>query len=870
MHARKVVVMGAERSAPDWGAPLNEADYEKLLKESWITRELADQAMLCRVSSEEGQQIVGRKGRIDCSGILIPYYWPGETQPHTYRLRRDKPDLRRDKNGELKPDKKYLAPPGDRNRLYIPPGVTLEQLSDPAIPVVIVEGEKKALALQRLAYYESEKPRFIPVAIPGVWNWRGVTGKATSPEGERVEVKGPIPDLDRVVWPERKVIILFDANVHTNDSVKWARRGLARELASRRAKAEFVNLPPDCGVNGVDDLLVAWGPEQVLALFSKATAGAAVQVVQPPQFVPRPEGMFRVTRKGEQLIETQMTNFRASIIVNNRLDDGVEVKREFEVEAELLGRAFEFSVPAARFPNMDWAVEQMGSHAIVYPHQKDYARTAIQALSLLAPERRIFTYTGFRREGGRWIYLHAGGAIGPEGAVPDVNVRLPGALGRFELALPSSPESLIVSIHSVLRLLDLCPPAVAFPLVASVFRAPLSEADFALHITGETGCFKSEVAALMQQHYGAAMTRTNLPCAWSSTGNSLEVTAFHAKDALAVVDDFAPQGSHADIARLHAAADRLFRAAGNGAGRSRLDSTARLREAKPPRALLLSTGEDIPHGHSLRARLLILELAKGEVDQARLTECQTAAISGEYARVMGDYVSYIAGRFDTVRETLRQRVAELRGDALRDPAHARTPGIIANLQAAFELFTEYCEQRGAIDASERERLTHDCWRALRRAGAAQENHHAAAEPAAQFVSLLRSCLTSGQAHLASRAGGAPTSLSEVCGWRKQGLDLVPLGRCVGWTESDDIYIEPAAAYQVVQIAARDSGEPLNASRQTLKKRLREKGLLASVDESRGTLTVRRTICGSSKDVLHMLRAALLPPDPEQSEESEAA
>ncbi len=181
MLARKVVVMGAERSAPDWGAPLNEADYEKLLKESWITRELADQAMLCRVSSEEGQQIVGRKGRIDCSGILIPYYWPGETQPHTYRLRRDKPDLRRDKNGELKPDKKYLAPPSDRNRLYIPPGVTLEQLSDPAIPVVIVEGEKKALALQSLAYYESKTPRFIPVAIPGVWNWRGVTGKAVSP-----------------------------------------------------------------------------------------------------------------------------------------------------------------------------------------------------------------------------------------------------------------------------------------------------------------------------------------------------------------------------------------------------------------------------------------------------------------------------------------------------------------------------------------------------------------------------------------------------------------------------------------------------------------------------------------------------------------
>jgi hypothetical protein len=52
--------------------------------------------------------------------------------------------------------------------------------------------------------------------------------------------------------------------------------------------------------------------------------------------------------------------------------------------------------------------------------------------------------------------------------------------------------------------------------------------------------------------------------------------------------------------------DRVFRAAGNHAGRSHLDSTAKLREPKPPRALILSTGEDIPRGQSIRSRLLIL------------------------------------------------------------------------------------------------------------------------------------------------------------------------------------------------------------------------------------------------------------------------
>ncbi len=50
-----------------------------------------------------------------------------------------------------------------------------------------------------------------------------------------------------------------------------------------------------------------------------------------------------------------------------------------------------------------------------------------------------------------------------------------------------------------------------------------------------------------------------------------------AKDALLVIDDFAPQGGVNEISRYHAAADRVFRGAGNHAGRGRLDSNSQLR-----------------------------------------------------------------------------------------------------------------------------------------------------------------------------------------------------------------------------------------------------------------------------------------------------
>jgi hypothetical protein len=268
---------------------LAESDYAALAQ-SWITREIADQAMLRRVDAQQGREVVGQKGKRDCAGILFPLYWPEATHPHAYRLRRDNPEWTQGKDGALKPDRKYLGEPGSGNRLYFPPGVTLAQLDDPAIPIVIVEGEKKALAVWRLAHHEQENPRFIPIAIAGVWNWRGTTGKTGGPKGERLNFTGPINDLNKIVWNGRTVFILFDANVTTNDSVKWARKGISRVLAGRRAIVRCITLPEDCGVNGVDDLLYAWGPARVWSCSRRAVPNRFFRWCSPRSFSPDHKG----------------------------------------------------------------------------------------------------------------------------------------------------------------------------------------------------------------------------------------------------------------------------------------------------------------------------------------------------------------------------------------------------------------------------------------------------------------------------------------------------------------------------------------------------------------------------------------------------
>jgi hypothetical protein len=88
------------------------------------------------------------------------------------------------------------------------------------------------------------------------------------------------------------------------------------------------------------------------------------------------------------------------------------------------------------------------------------------------------------------------------GALSNINVSLPAVMGRFELELPTDPDALRHAIQASLRLIDLAPAGASFPLRAASCRAVLGNADFSVHVVGEAGALKSELAALEQQHFG--------------------------------------------------------------------------------------------------------------------------------------------------------------------------------------------------------------------------------------------------------------------------------------------------------------------------------------------------------------------------------
>jgi type I restriction enzyme M protein len=80
---------------------------------------------------------------------------------------------------------------------------------------------------------------------------------------------------------------------------------------------------------------------------------------------------------------------------------------------------------------------------------------------------------------------------------------------------------------------------------------------------------------------------------------------------------------------------------------------ASLRATRPPRGTILSTGEDVPRGQSLRARLLVLEFSPGDIDRQRLTPYQADSAAGKYAAALAGFLRWLAPQYEAISSRLK-------------------------------------------------------------------------------------------------------------------------------------------------------------------------------------------------------------------------
>jgi hypothetical protein len=589
-----------------------------------------------------------------------------------------------------------------------------------------------------------------------------------------------------------------------------------------------------------------------------------------------------VYRKPTQngLVDQLLSNFTARIVEEVIADDGASERAELAIEGELGGKPLpRIRVPSRRFSSLDWVNGEWGARPIVNAGMgnRDRVREGIQRLSPEIARRRVFEHSGWRLTDAGWCYLHAGGAIGADGAVVDVDVALRGAASRILFPDPPRGEELREAVRCCLSLLEVAPDHITAALLGAVYRALLCEvmpADVSLFLVGPTGVFKSELAALAMQHIGAGFDRLNLPAHWSATANFLERAAFDFKDAPLVIDDFAPGGSQIDVARLHATADRVGRGVGNRGGRGRMHADGTLRPDYPPRGLVIGTGEDAPRGQSLRSRMMILEVAPGDVRRDLLTAAQDAGRRGVFVGGLGGFVQHLAPQLDALCVSLPAQLGKYRDLAHRDSSHARTPDAVAHLALGWWAFLRYAAAVGVVTETDAQATFERVWSALGVTAARQASHQASEEPARRFIDLLGSALAGGFAHVASAKGGTPFPY-EPWGWREvlvgvgesQRVDWRPEGARAGWVEDGDLYIDLEAAIAAAQRVSQATGNPVAVSPKTLAKRLHERGFLKSVDSERGSLRVRRMLQGSRRAVLHLAASAIVSAESAQSAQS---
>jgi hypothetical protein len=157
-------------------------------------------------------------------------------------------------------------------------------------------------------------------------------------------------------------------------------------------------------------------------------------------------------------------------------------------------------------------------------------------------------------------------------------------------------------------------------------------------------------------------------------------------------------------------------------------------------------------------------------------------------------------------------------------------------------------EAGAITNKNKAHLEERCEKALDQLAKLQVSYHCAGNPELRFMSLLQEALLHGEGHVADRRGQVPER-AERWGWHQtSGHTWAPQGARIGWVSGSNLFLEPDASYDLAQQMAGTERLPVTA--QTLRQRLQQCGLLASVDAGRQMLLVRRTLDGAARKVLH--------------------
>jgi|HigsolmetaGSP11D_1036233.scaffolds.fasta_scaffold00512_9 hypothetical protein len=538
-----------------------------------------------------------------------------------------------------------------------------------------------------------------------------------------------------------------------------------------------------------------------------------------------------------------IANFIAWPVKEIQKDNGIEKITKFEImgvtaDGYKLPKAM---IPADKFAQMQWTLDNWGIKAVIYPGNsaRDKVRYVIQTLGVDAPREQLYGHLGWRQIGDKWVYLHAGGAIGDDSVIVDVEDE-----GLTAYEMPSKVDDVKAAVELSLKTIEIAPKTTTIPLLALIYLAPLCEPlrkagiepAFILWLSGTTGSMKSTLAALFLSHYGK-FNGKNLPASFKDTANALERKGFFTKDSIMVVDDYHPNASISEANKMRETAERLLRIYGDRTGRGRLNADSTAKKTYIPKGLCLVTGEDHPDGgQSAAARYLGIDLERGDVNKDLLTEIQgKTELLGQ---AMRHFICSL--EIDTLPEKLKETFIRLRTKASKEGQHSRIPEVIAWLQIGYKAALDHAYSVGVITEVQRIDMLLESWDVFLKLAERQGKIVEGETPEQKFVIGLRELLDNNTLTTVEAINGKPL-----------------LENFVGWYDKDWYYLLPGTAYNAVTKYYQARGTQLPVTEKVLWKHLEQAGYIKTEhDGQQIRRTLRRTFGGERFTVLQLRKSVL--------------
>lgn len=234
-------------------------EAEKDLARSGVTPEEAEKAGLYEVN--DASEV--NRAYAAVPGLVIPYFDPRTGEPmlagsEPFSRLRYLADASPKGFKKTKPQR-YVQPPGSPVRAYFPRTDAFawpDVLDDPDTPLVVTEGEKKALKACLC-----EVPT---IGLGGVYNF--------------MQNDALLSELADVTWKGRDVYICYDSDAALNPDIQSAEARLATEIGLKRGARVFIcRLPPGKAAGnekapkvGLDDFIVEKGVDAWIALLQSA------------------------------------------------------------------------------------------------------------------------------------------------------------------------------------------------------------------------------------------------------------------------------------------------------------------------------------------------------------------------------------------------------------------------------------------------------------------------------------------------------------------------------------------------------------------------------------------------------------------------